>query len=95
MRGFAPWPGAFSQFRGARVHLWGRPWVPAGEPVGTASPGVIRLVGGTLLVACGQGTWLQVTEAQPEGRRRVTAREFASGAHIAAVGAQPGGEQFE
>ena len=97
MRGFAPWPGAFAQFRGARVSLWGRPWTPAAEPLESAGAGTMRQAGGALLVACGPGgpgdgaTWLEITEAQPEGRRRVTAREFAIGARLGASA----GERFE
>jgi len=95
MRAFTPWPGTFSQFRGARVSLWGRPWAVAGTgapapAAENAAPGTIVQVAGDLLVACGQHTWLQVVEAQAEGRRRVTAREFIAGARLAASG-----ERFE
>jgi len=103
MRGFAPWPGTFAEFRGARVNLWGRPWTLAGPPPEPASSGTIRQRGAALLVACGQGSWLEVIEAQPEGRRRMTAQEFASGARLVRHGArlpdgqgQAGtGERFE
>ena len=90
MRAFAPWPGAYAQFSDARVQLWGRPWTPAqaGAPA-PAPPGVILVADGLLLVACGEATWLQVTDVQPEGRRRVTAREFVSGARLT------NGERFE
>jgi len=87
MRGFAPWPGAFTGFRDARIALWGRPW-KTGDTQVPAAPGSIIQAGGQVIVACGQGTWLQVTEAQPEGRRRMTAREFASGARISATGSE-------
>jgi len=91
MRGFAPWPGAFTQFRGSRVSLWGRPWKAGGAPAAPGPPGSILQAGGELIVACGHGTWLQVTDAQPEGRRRMGAREFASGARLGSSG----GERFE
>lgn len=32
MRGFAPWPGAYTEFRGQTCHVWGRPF--AGEIYG-------------------------------------------------------------
>jgi methionyl-tRNA formyltransferase len=79
MRGFAPWPGAYTEFRGNLCHIWGRPESP--DTV-AATPGTMRVVSGELLVACGEGTWLRVEAAQREGRRRVTAREFLSGARL-------------
>jgi methionyl-tRNA formyltransferase len=33
-------------------------------------------------VACGEGTWLRVEHIQPEGRKRMSAGEFANGARI-------------
>lgn len=103
MRGFGPWPGTFAEFRGARVHLWGRPFGREGMRPAPAPPGTIRQDAGAMLVACGQGTWLEITEAQPQGRRRMTAREFASGARLVRHGGQAShggleparGERFE
>ena len=89
MRAFAPWPGSFAQFRGKRVHLWGRPAPRDCVPASSGPAGVIRQAGGFLLVACGAGTWLEISEAQPEGRRRMSARDFASGARLS------DGERFE
>ena len=43
---------------------------------------------GTLLVACGEKTWLRVEEVQVEGRKRMAARDFANGARLTA------GERF-
>ena len=38
---------------------------------------------GDLVVACGEGTGLRLESVQLEGRKRVTAREFANGARLA------------
>jgi methionyl-tRNA formyltransferase len=81
MRGFAPWPGAYASFRGQTCQVWGRPlegtaWTSA------AAPGTIRLEERTIGVACGEGTWLELQFLQLEGRRRITAREFANGVHL-------------
>jgi len=89
MRGLAPWPGTFAEFRGGRVHLWGRPAAPEAVRLEAEAPGSAREQAGALLAACGEGTWLEITEAQPEGRRRMTAREFLSGARLLA------GERFQ
>ncbi len=80
-RGFQPWPGAFTRFRGkgfkfANVR-------PAGT-VGKISPGEVHIVDGNLFVLCGTGTILQLLQVQPEGKKIMTAREFINGYHPAA-----------
>lgn len=82
MRGFAPWPGAYTTFRGVLCHIWGRPAEKASANLGAAELGTLRVAAGELLVACGEGTWLRVEAVQREGRRRVTAKEFLSGARL-------------
>lgn len=81
MRGFTPWPGAFSTFRGQTCHVWGRPEnsVMPGDPSG---PGEIISPGKEMYVACGEGTRLSVEFVQLEGRKRITAREFANGSRL-------------
>jgi methionyl-tRNA formyltransferase len=79
IRGLQPWPGAFTGFRGKSCHIWGKPG-PAGE---SAAPGAIRVSGAQILAACGNGTTLRVEFVQVEGRKRVTAQEFANGARLA------------
>ncbi len=82
MRGFAPWPGAYTTFRGNLCHIWGRPAEAAPEGPSSAEPGTLHAASGELLVACGEGTWLRVEAVQREGRKRVTAKEFLSGARL-------------
>jgi len=88
IRGLAPWPGAYSSFRGRLCHVWGRPTAAmlslpvAGAPANLL-PGALAVDGGTLLVACGHGTTLTVESVQIEGRKRVTATEFLNGARLA------------
>ncbi|MGA7224843.1 MAG: methionyl-tRNA formyltransferase [Candidatus Acidiferrales bacterium] len=79
MRGFQPWPGAFTVFRGKSCAIWGK---PATGGI-TAEPGAIRVSGGEMAVACGSGSALLVEFVQVEGRKRVEAREFINGARIA------------
>lgn len=88
MRAFVPWPGTYTMFRGQLCHLWGRP-VPS-PPVSASVPsGTLVEAGGNLLVACGEGSWLQVETVQLAGRRRLRAEEFLRGARLRA------GERFE
>ncbi len=83
IRGLDPWPGAFTSFRGQRCHLWGRP--AAGPLSGAAeAPGTLLATAGTVGVACGQGSWLELSAVQLEGRKRVSARDFANGARLKA-----------
>ncbi len=78
MRGFQPWPGAFTSFRGKRLHIHrARPTVSdCGKPgwllVGEQSPSV----------GCGEGTALQLEEVQLEGKKKVSASDFVRGYHL-------------
>jgi methionyl-tRNA formyltransferase len=78
IRGLQPWPGAFTVFRGQKCAIWGRP----AESIASTEPGTLELRGAELFAACGEGTALRVEFAQLEGRKRVTAREFANGARL-------------
>ena len=81
MRGFTPWPGAYTTFRGQTCQLWGRPEkIAAAEKSG--APGDIIPSAKEVHVACGEGTCLQLEFVQLEGRKRITAREFANGARL-------------
>lgn len=89
IRGFAPWPGAYSSFRGQTCHLWGRPASRERSASLAPSPeGTVVQSEQQVLAACGERTWLVIEEVQLEGRKRVSARDFANGARL-----QPG-ERF-
>src|SRR5258708_4411477 len=81
MRGFAPWPGAYTTFRGQTCHLWGRP-EKIEDAKGSAAPGEIVSSAKEVSVVCGEGTHLRLEFVQLEGRKRITAREFANGARL-------------
>ena len=81
MRGFAPWPGAYSRLRGQTCHLWGRPGKDAAPHTGR-QPGEIFTTSSGVCVACGSGTFLRLEAAQMEGRKRVSARDFANGMRL-------------
>jgi methionyl-tRNA formyltransferase len=93
MRGFAPWPGAYTTFRGQGCHVWGEPVskedgaiLPAGA--GGAAPGTLFGEKNELFVCCGDATVLCVRLVQVEGRKAVKAIDFANGARLKS------GEQF-
>ena len=75
LRGFQPWPGAFTSYRGKGLVLHGL--LPLAS--GTLSPGELAVDHGKLLVGCGEGTALELLEVQLEGKRRMSAREFLNG----------------
>lgn len=91
MRGFAPWPGTYTKFRGQGCHIWGEPAsieTEDGEPPRNAPPGTVFAHRDDLRVVCGGATRLRLTAVKLEGRKQVTAAEFLHGARL-----QPG-ERF-
>jgi methionyl-tRNA formyltransferase len=79
MRGFSPWPGAFTEFRGQACHLWGR---PASGVASNDTPGTLASKNDRLEIACGAATVLELTHVKLEGRKQVSAAEFANGARL-------------
>ena len=84
IRGFQPWPGAtlFLAGRPVKVHR-----ARVGPSTG-AAPGTVTQAGETIGVETADGV-LELLEVQPEGRRRMTARELVSGQRLAP------GDRFE
>jgi methionyl-tRNA formyltransferase len=80
-RGFAPWPGTFTTFRGQTCQLWGRPDSAAVAGSSIASGEIISSPTDVYAV-CGGGTCLRLESAQIEGRKKISAREFANGARL-------------
>jgi methionyl-tRNA formyltransferase len=76
LRGFQPWPGAFTQFRGKTLSIIEAKTSANVEHLGVAE---IRLVDEFLLVGCGGDTSLKISAVQPEGKKRMSARDFANG----------------
>ncbi len=76
LRGFQPWPGAFTSFRGKNLRVW------AARPAATVlPPGDMKVDGDRLMVGCGQGASVEILELQPEGKKRMSARDFIHGYH--------------
>jgi len=77
MRGFRPWPGAFTTFRTKNLQVQRAEAARAG---GLAA-GTVAVEGTHLIAGCGQDTALRLIEVQPDGKRRMTAQEFINGYH--------------
>jgi methionyl-tRNA formyltransferase len=94
MRGFKPWPGTFSSFRGKTCQLWGKPAEAGAGSVGSHAAlngkpfGSLFEAGRRLFAACGAGTVLEIDSIRVEGKTRVAVRDFLNGAHLKA------GERF-
>lgn len=76
VRGFAPWPGTYTTWKGKRLLVT----AARDLPVSTTQPHgeVIEAHSGGILVSCGTGTlWLY--SLKPEGSREMTAAEFLAG----------------
>jgi methionyl-tRNA formyltransferase len=87
IRGFAPWPGAYTAFRGQTCHVWGEPVSKeAGASISfggaAAAPGNLLVAGNNVLVSCGDATVLRLLAVKVEGRKQVSALEFANGARL-------------
>lgn len=94
IRGFKPWPGTFSSFRGKMCQLWGRP-MDGEAGSGGGRRALSEKIGGSLFesghrlfAACGTGTMLEIESIRIEGKKRMATRDFLNGAHIQA------GERF-
>jgi len=81
LRGFQPWPGASTQFRGKNLKIISAR--PSPEKVPLAA-GELRWRDEKLLAGCGRDTVLELLEVQPEGKKPISAREFVSGYRPAA-----------
>jgi methionyl-tRNA formyltransferase len=79
VRGFNPWPGMTTTWRGQSLKLVrARP-----SASGPGEPGQIAAVeADAIIVACGAATRLQVLEVQPESRRTMSAAAFVAGARL-------------
>jgi methionyl-tRNA formyltransferase len=76
LRGFQPWPGAFTTFRGKNLHIW-----EAAVGQHSLAPGELLVESDRLLVGCGGGTALALLEVQPEGKKHMASRDFIHGYH--------------
>jgi methionyl-tRNA formyltransferase len=99
IRGFAPWPGAYTHFRGQLCHVWGEPVerdsdgdaTPSrshSESEASGTAGTLVVERNAVFVECGGATQLHLQAVKLEGRKQISAAEFLHGARL-----QPG-ERF-
>lgn len=86
VRGFQPWPNAYTSFQSRRLIIWR---AAAENDNRDNAPGeIVEARGDKLSIACGGQTLLHLQEVQPEGKKRLSARDFINGVHLRA------GEKF-
>jgi methionyl-tRNA formyltransferase len=74
MRGFQPWPGAHTKFRGRSLQVW-----RAGVTDLTLPPAELKAEGDRLFVGCGRGEAIELLEVHLEGKKRSSAADFIRG----------------
>jgi methionyl-tRNA formyltransferase len=74
MRGFQPWPGAYTKFRGKNLQILGAQPIREAVP-----PAELHVQADRLFVGCGLETALELLELQMEGKKRSSARDFIHG----------------
>ena len=74
MRGFQPWPGAYTKFRGKNLQI-------LKARVGTEAlpPAELRILAGRLFVGSASGTSLELLEIQLEGKKPTSSSDFIHG----------------
>jgi methionyl-tRNA formyltransferase len=76
LRGLQPWPGAFTIFRGKNLNIWKSAAHGCSIP-----PGEMVIEDGRMFAGCASNTAVEFIEVQPEGKKRMTARDFVHGYH--------------
>ncbi len=82
LRGFTPWPGLYTKFRGGRLKIFGFEDVKP-SPRGNENPGTVLSANDEgIVVRCGKRTAARITEVQREGRRRMPVDAFLIGERV-------------
>jgi methionyl-tRNA formyltransferase len=87
VRGFQPWPNAHTSYAAGRLVIWRALAQSRQEDaeLSIACGTITKAHADELSVACGESTSLRLLEVQPEGKRRMSVRDFLNGTHL-----QPG-----
>ncbi len=74
LRGFQPWPGAFTTFRARGLNITAIK--PAAEQVSQAQ---LLIRDSRIFVGCANNSATELLEVQPEGKKRISASDFVHG----------------
>jgi methionyl-tRNA formyltransferase len=81
VRGFTPWPGTYTTWKGKRLLVNTADMVES--PVHNRPGEVLEACSDGILVACGAGA-LKILSLKPEGSREMTAEQFLAGHRLSA-----------
>jgi methionyl-tRNA formyltransferase len=83
VRGFQPWPGSYTSFRGSKLIIWrARDVSEMTSPEGVDVGAILSIDDNAVTIACAGRSAMRVEELQVEGKRRMSAREFVNGARL-------------
>ena len=80
VRGFQPWPNAYTALDSRRLIIWRA--TPEQIELSITYGQVVEARSDRLVVSCGHSTLLRIAELQPEGGRRMSARDFINGKYV-------------
>jgi methionyl-tRNA formyltransferase len=81
VRGFQPWPNAYTQHSGNRIVIWQAEARQSADQAALTGE-VLKATGDELVVKCGEQTELHLLEIQPEAKRCMSVRDYLNGAHL-------------
>ncbi|MBQ6267455.1 MAG: methionyl-tRNA formyltransferase [Clostridia bacterium] len=90
IRGLSPWPGATAQLSGKTVKLHQSRLL---DQTADGALGTVLAADKRLIVVCGDGGCLEITELQAQGKRAMSAADFLRGNPVT-VGDRFGGESL-
>lgn len=78
IRGLHPWPVAFTTYQNKTMKIW---WAEPLDIQYQGEPGEIAAIeqNEAFIVICGNQKGLKVTEIQPEGKKRMTVKDYLQG----------------
>ena len=82
VRGFQPWPNAYTHHDSSRIVIW-QAAAKVSADQGAGAGEVVEAAGDKLVVKCGEQTELHLLEIQPEAKRRMSVRDYLNGAQLA------------
>jgi methionyl-tRNA formyltransferase len=81
VRGLQEWPNAHTHCRSRQLIIW-RAIAERTEKNQVIAGEILAAHGDDLIVKCGEQTELRLVEVQPEGKRRMSVRDFLNGTHL-------------
>jgi methionyl-tRNA formyltransferase len=78
-RGFQPWPGAFTTFRGRNLNITALKPALKRNPEEQVQQAQLLVKTQQLFVGCANHSAIELLELHPEGKKRISARDFVHG----------------